>query len=208
MAKASAGKLIKQGVAHLRLDFTIILPTTLAPHDWHHNGKITHEIVAEVEGEPVPQSMFGFRRGSQSPSGSSTPRSTPRSFASRSPSPLSSPDASPRLSPLGSSHNLNMIRQESAFPQTPTYEQSQADAHASDAWIKGTLSTRRPVVIFYNPSRTNDHSALDERSAGFLPGLGMYEFQVISDVVSDTRKHGVVLGSFDSSVSEDPCDSD
>lgn len=185
-----------------RFDFTIILPATLAPHDYHHDGKVTHEIVAEVEGIPMPTSLFSFRKNSRAgaPQRSPSPRGTVRSGLSRSPSPSSPPlavtppstEATFRRRPSAhlTTQNMSMIRQDASLPLAPSYEQSQADTHgpnSSNNWVRGTIRTRRHVGLFHNPSRTNEPTQLDERSSGFVPGLGMYDFHVSSGVVSPWR---------------------
>ncbi|CAK9786974.1 unnamed protein product [Cutaneotrichosporon oleaginosum] len=76
-----------------RFAFTIIIPSNLAVHDTHSNGKISHELYAELEGMPedLPRpasssSLFGMRR-----SGKRSPSSARSASASRAPSPSRAP---------------------------------------------------------------------------------------------------------------------
>lgn len=193
-------------------EFTLILPSTFAPHDWHQNSKVYQELFAELEGQPEQSSPFnifglGSRRGasasraslSSSKRGSMTSGSSPRSgphSPSRSPSPTSSPLAS---SPLLIPDVLSMTRQEEIqLPSVPSYEQSQADPlglgigtganlQKDDDWIVGTHETVRSIMVLHNPNPAGGSNDLDVRQSGFAPGVGVWDLKIFSDVVGFSR---------------------
>jgi hypothetical protein len=185
--------------------FTLILPSTLASHDWHHNGKITHDLFAELDGIPEPSSpgFFGSHTLTARESFSSnrgfrtSGRVSPATWAcrSRSPSPLPSPfwlpaQPSLQMSPLlNATASLSMTRQEGALPQVPSYEESEAEVRGNskqvdDGWIRGVYATKRTLMVTHNPNPHGAHSDLHERQSGFAPGLGVYDLKICSDVVS------------------------
>jgi hypothetical protein len=169
-----------------RFEFTIILPSTLASHDWHKNGRVSHMLYAEVEGEPHTGNLISNMMGSFSSgrrSSSSSDRDKPRSLRSRSPSPLSTSSTSPRLSPENA---LSITRQEAFLPQAPTYSESQEEAGSSTGipWVRGTHKASEPISVLHNPSKMNTHNDLDMRQSDYAPGLGIYELKVFSDIVS------------------------
>ncbi|GFZ44359.1 hypothetical protein JCM24511_02081 [Saitozyma sp. JCM 24511] len=197
----SEGLWLDEGVQ--RFEFTLILPSTLAAHDWHHNGKITHHLYAELEGLPEPFSpgLFRFRTSAAGGSISSnhgsitSGRVTPATSASRSrsPSPLPSPrwlsaEASPPMSPiLLATAGLSITRQEPVLPQVPSYEESEAEARGmgkqvDDSWIRGSYETKRTLMVMHNPNPHGAPSDLDERQSGFAPGFGVYDLKIFSDV--------------------------
>jgi hypothetical protein len=184
-------------------EFTLIVPSSLAPHDWHHNGKVTQELFAEVEGQPASTSSFslfgGSRSGQRSRSSASTNRgsATPGYMSPRSPALSSSPPNSPlALSPmLSATASLSITRQEEIeLPSVPSYEQSQLD-HARplspvsgaavkvDDWVTGTKVVSRNIMAIHNPSRAGGSSDLDERQSGFASGIGVWDLKIFSDVV-------------------------
>jgi hypothetical protein len=175
-------------------EFSLILPADLAPHDWHPGAMIRHDLFAELEGElgevdhPGPSmsspNWLGLRSRSASPSGSSTPRG---SLANHFPL----PDLS----------EMSFVRQQTApppapasadedgMPQTPTYEESEAEArsHGFDAprlWLKGQWYTRRTIKLCFNPHPSGAFSDLDVRISDFTDGLGPYNLLMTSVVVS------------------------
>lgn len=180
-----------------RFNFTMILPAILPPHDWHQNGKLIHELIAEVEGRPVSKSLLTFRDNSQSRSPARSTLSHGVSIGARPESPapliipipvtLGSTEAAFRRarSPTSSIQSLTTIRQDLPITGTPSQERAKGHrASAAQSWLKGTISASRPVVLFCNPSRANEPTHLDERKSGFATGLGLYEFQLSAEVVS------------------------
>lgn len=152
-----------------RFDFSIIIPSTLAPHDWHHNARLNHFLWAELEGLPEPQAVCSsspfsfsfFRRGSAAPQQNSqhppTPKSlsptqSPRSFAmsltgsnsgsSRSPSPIPG-GLSQALNPglLTSAASMTVTRQEALIPKAPTYDESEAVAKGKSSQSEDDISS-------------------------------------------------------------------
>jgi hypothetical protein len=185
--------------------FTLILPSTLAAHDWHHNGKITHDLFAELDGIPEPSSpgFFDFHilkaRGSLTSNRGPTTsgRVSPATSACRSrfPTPLPSPlwlpaQQSPPMRPLlNATASLSMTRQEESSPQVPSYEESEAEPHGNskqvdNGWIRGVYAIKRTLMVTHNPNPHGAHSDLHERQSGFAPGLGVYDLKICSDVVS------------------------
>ncbi len=140
----------------------LILPTILAPHDWHHNGRISHDLHAEIEGRPESSGFFG---GSSKSSRSSSP--------------------SPRDSRLKSAP-LSITRQETFLPKAPPYTECDED-QSHDDWLKGTVKARRTVLTIYNPNPSGGVNSVNDRVADDVPSLGMYEVDFISDVVSSVR---------------------
>lgn len=243
--------------AETRFDFTIIIPSNLAPHDWHTNGKIIHDLYAELEGLPEPEfmrtssstSLFTMRKGKKSPSAhgsrssSPAPRgrplstnpsmpgsgaSTPLGSGHGTPAPpqalagalaslnlnaagLAVPSAtagaagatspivgsgSGNPSPPGASspggtnpahlvaeYSLSTTRQEVPFlPPTPAYDELPGAQPAEVPWIHGTLRAKRNVMLVYNPSLSGGSNELDETANGYVPGLGVWDLSMVSDV--------------------------
>lgn len=180
--------------ADIRFEFTLIIPSTLAPHDSHFNGKVTQELFAELEGLPEPESppflglgLFGLgrRRGSKN-SFTSPKRGSPSPSRSGSPRPLSTSH-----SPLLAAGSLSITRQEDEEPRVPSYEESQADPlgqsvqEAKDEeWITGTYDTVKSIMVMHNPNPTGSFSDLDMRHNGFVQGIGLWDLKIFSDVVS------------------------
>lgn len=94
-------------MADSRFAFTIIIPSNLAVHDTHENGKITHELYAELEGTPEPAD-WGLKTV-----GSSSSLFGMRLSGKRSPSAVGSGSASRATSPV---RNGNGPRRSSAAP--------------------------------------------------------------------------------------------
>jgi hypothetical protein len=162
---AGDGLWLEEGMQ--RFDFTLIIPSNLAPHDWHHNGTIRHAIFAEVVGLPEPpkEPRKTFKTRS-SASGNRSPSSRSRS---NSPAPSPSIDATI----LSRAANL-VLNDDEAPPYEPVYVEE---------WLKGTVSIRRTVMILYNPHPTGGVSDLDERLSGFVEGIGPWELTMFADVV-------------------------
>ena len=188
-----------------RFEFTLIVPSSLAPHDWHYNGKVSHELFAEIEGQPASVSsfsLFGSGRSNQrsrSSASSNRGSATPGYLSPRSPALSLSPPSSPiSLSPmLSATASLSITRQEAVgFPLVPTYEQSQLDnaglaspggangnANKVNDWVTGTKIVSKNIMAIHNPCRQGSSSDLDERQSGFAPGLGVWDLKIFSDVV-------------------------
>ncbi len=204
----------------------MILPGNLAPHDWHVNGKISHDLYAEIEGVADPAApsssggLFSFRsRPSQSRtrSGEKTSRSRSRAGSPRTGSPITSNRSSftnlnglgqvsqPIIRPNGSATNLVAVAAAlslngtghghgdgngngaDGMPQTPSYEQSEADAGekiADDSWLRGFFEVKRALMLFYNPNPSGGTTDLAERQSGFAATVGPWHLEMISDVVS------------------------
>lgn len=174
-----------------RFEFTLILPSSFAPHDWHHNGSITQELFAELEGRPEPpKSMSGFNifnltsKRDKASISSRTP--------SRSPSPTSVRNSPRSLSPiLGAVDSMSITRQaESALPVVPSYDESQADPagrganEVTDDWVVGLHQASRNIQVTHNPNPTGNFSDIDLSQQGFVDELGIWELKIMSDVVS------------------------
>jgi len=135
-----------------RYEFTFELPQTLATHDWHPEGKIRHELYAEIESIPV--SHFSFFHRTQSPAGRNKSSSKSRhqspsasTSASRHVSPHNSHPASRAASPVRGEHSflsnmrepptISLVQQINTLPPVPTYEQSEFDAHGHGNGLNG-----------------------------------------------------------------------
>lgn len=192
-----------------RYEFTFELPQTLAPHDWHPEGTIRHDLYAEIEG--IPTSHFSFFR-SNSPAGPGGRRSSRHQSPSTSnvTSKHASPAASRAQSPargeysyLSSStttepHTISLIQQVNTLPPVPTYEQSEYDTThphkegpegQDGTWLEGTFKVVRVVKLCYNPHPTGGINSLEEQSVGQAPGLGGYELTFKAPVVSRVSLH-------------------
>jgi hypothetical protein len=95
---------------------------------------------------------------------------------------------------LSAAASLSMVRREEAFPQAPSYEESEAVARGNgkqvdDGWIRGTYATKRSIMVMYNPNPHGAHSDLDERQSGYAPGVGVYDLKIFSDIVSGPPHH-------------------
>ena len=75
-----------------------------------------------------------------------------------------------------------MTRQEASLPQAPPYTDVEAPL---DDWIQGKYEASRTVMLVYNPNPSGGTVNLDERSTGFVAGVGMYEITLKSDIVSE-----------------------
>ncbi|KLT41789.1 hypothetical protein CC85DRAFT_247074 [Cutaneotrichosporon oleaginosum] len=186
-----------------RFAFTIIIPSNLAVHDTHSNGKISHELYAELEGMPedLPRpasssSLFGMRR-----SGKRSPSSARSASASRAPSPSRAPrrGLSGAVSPapgidgaqqpinpalLASEYSFTVTRQEVPYlPRIPSYEDTNFTDHASQTpWVTGTHRSKKHIMIVYNPNPLGTTNELHDRADGQVPGLGKWEMTMVSDV--------------------------
>jgi hypothetical protein len=164
-----------------------MIPSNLAPHDWHSNGSIEHKIYAEVEGLPIPpaaatspKSMsFPFKQ--RSPAASRSPSRSPQSHGSRSQSRSTSPAPAPapplNLDVLTAA--LSLDGSQTSLPVLPAYQ----DLEQGDDWLYGTYEAKRTSMLVFNPKPQGGVTELDERSNGFVPGLGVWETQLFSDAV-------------------------
>ena len=168
-----------------RFDFTILIPSNLAPHDWHTNGSIEHKIYAEVEGLPIPPAAttspksvsFPFKQ--RSPVASRSPSRSPHSHGSRNQSRSTSPAPAPPLNLDVITAALSLDEPQTSFPVLPAYQ----DLEQDDDWLYGTYEAKRTSMLVYNPKPQGGVTELDERSNGFVPGLGIWETRLFSDAV-------------------------
>jgi hypothetical protein len=110
---------------------------------------------------------------------------------------------------LTAAGSLSITRQDPFLPQAPSYEQSEADAQGKQAvvsedWIRGTYAAKRNLMVLHNPNQNGGHSDLDERQSGFVPGIGVYDLKLFSDVVSCGSMYRAVWLKNASSPSVDP----
>ncbi|KAL1405312.1 hypothetical protein Q8F55_008939 [Vanrija albida] len=245
-----------------RFDYTLILPSNLAPHDQHSNGIVYHDLYAVVEGLPSPDewkirsqgsssSLFNLR-GKRSPSaansksasravspnrrgvnasrpasGASTPltpgapahpaalsaalsnlavsgNGTPSSTGatggsgsggagtgvsthsrpspphlSRTPSRLGSP-----TEPMSSAAAALLApTPPPRLDRAPSYDDSQRPKEAANGeWLQGTFKAKRSVMLIYNPNPGDGANELHDRASGYVPGLGVWELVLVSDV--------------------------
>lgn len=188
-----------------RFEFSFLFPPNLAPHDWHPEAHINHDLFAEIEGLPhhhTSHSFFPFR--SSSPSSSSS-RSASRN-RNHSQNQIGGRDRSRGSSPtpgeLGgytASPSISLIRQVDSLPTVPSYEQSEADAlgvrlgdtgktgtgQNDNDWIEGTFKVIRSLRLCYNPNERGEINMLDVRQTGLIDGLGVWHLQYRSWPVSE-----------------------
>ncbi|ORY32185.1 hypothetical protein BCR39DRAFT_524504 [Naematelia encephala] len=148
-----------------RFDFSLILPSTLAPRDWHRNGRVANTLYAEVEGQPI---AVGSHRVSPEP---------PVRTRSRS----NSPPSLERLV-LSASSLLSMVKKETVVPQPPAYDPTNESSDPTDHWLRGTHTAERIIRLIHNPDLSGGITVLNEQSNGDTPGLGHYEILLFSDI--------------------------
>lgn len=191
-----------------RYEFTFDIPNTLAPHDWHPEGIVRHDLFAQIEG--IPTSHFSFFHRAQTPSRRSASRhqspstsrhQSPSAGPSRHHSPASTRAGSRASSPGPGEHSflssfreppsISLVQQVNTFPPVPTYEQSEKAAarHEQEndhdgTWLEGSFRVTRAVELCYNPHPTGGINTLDERTTGDAPGLGGYELVFKAPAVS------------------------
>lgn len=159
-----------------------MIPSNLAPHDWHTNGSIKHRIYALVEGLPTPASSsksksFPFKH--KSPAASRSRSRTPRGHGSRSHSRSNSPAPSPPLNLDVITAKLSLDGSQTSLPVLPAYQ----DLEQEDDWLYGTYEAKRTSMLVYNPKPQGGVAELDDRSNGFVPGLGVWDTRFFSDSV-------------------------
>lgn len=91
-------------------------------------------------------------------------------------SPIGSPELGERDDPLHAQSSLSITRQE-LYPQAPAYE----DSNPPD-WLHGTVQTKRPFMIMYNPDPNGGVTEYDDTATGYAPGLGVWNSRFSSDV--------------------------
>jgi hypothetical protein len=140
------------------------IPRTLAAHDWHTEGKVVHNLFAEVEGE----SPRGRRRAASPRRGMSRDTSAP-------PSRPVSPTHTPITSPLGEKPPEYMDEKPERVPM-----------------LKGRFEGKRSLMVIHElpGGGTAD---LDLRGEGGVSGLGVYNLRFTSDVVSLSLCHLAML---------------
>jgi hypothetical protein len=154
-------------LTHLdRFEFSLILPSTLAPHDWHPNDGISHDLCAVVEGISDPAAphsarLFSGRSFHCTAAVFPQTRRTPG---------LPHPNAHPRLvinpALVTSAHSLSVTRQN--LPVAPAYSESQVanavDGNAGDGtdWLRGTYQKKRSGPVFYIPNPSGGVNTLDD----------------------------------------------
>ncbi|ORY31277.1 hypothetical protein BCR39DRAFT_527254 [Naematelia encephala] len=169
-------------------EFTLILPATLAPHDWHGNGVVIHHLHAKVEGLPNPaktvanQSIFSSFGRSKSPAVSR--RGSRTTSSSRSRSRIRSRPASPGVDEATSSlaagtASIVITDKVKSLPQVPPY---QGPNDQNSDWLLGSYEVKRSIMLIYNPNPTGGVNELDERTSGQVAGLGVYDLKLSSDV--------------------------
>ena len=185
-----------------RFEFTIILPSGLAPQNWVPHANVTHDLYAELEGIPEERSTSPFFRPlslSSFSSGRKTPVS-PSSQSSRLPSRSPSPGLdTARLDNalLTATTSMSITRQEPfSMPVAPSYDESQAVYHGKSLestyskddeatrWISGFHDAHRTIAVVYNPNPAGSVTQLDERVSSFAPGVGVYEWRMVAEEVS------------------------
>lgn len=147
----------------------MILPSNLAPRDWHPVGRIGNTLYAEIEGVPIvppAQSESPRTRSPGSPRRLGSPRLSPAGLFARFRSDTSIP-------PLAISEPVNPV------PLPPEYVPSTS---SGDVWIQGTHRARRIIRIAYNPEPSGSVNTLDLHNSGVTPALGSYEIRLFSDV--------------------------
>jgi hypothetical protein len=154
-----------------RFQFSIIIPGDIAPHDGFKScpGRIKQDVYAEISGLgsagtlPAPNTYSVPRYNSTSPPGSSTSLITPD-----------------RITPYSPKSDSQRTTSSSSTAKVPI-----PDGKAIQATrLQGIVKTSRRSRVRYNPNQDGGFSKLDDRSSGYVPGIGINELQMISDVVS------------------------
>ena len=176
-----------------RFEFTLILPSTLAPHDWHHNAKVNQELYAELEGMPTAKGNLHGTSGLWGARGRGSKTSL-TAYRDRAHSPAASPFRGiVELSPsFGPSTSLSITRQAESYlsladlpkyePEDKTPEPTPTSEKPQDDWIMGTFEAKRNMMVVHLPQQ--EVSDLDERQTGYAHGIGMWNLRIASDIVS------------------------
>jgi len=86
---------------------------------------------------------------------------------------------------IAAAQSLSITRQEApVLPRAPSYDDSMGKLDGEKDWITGTHYTKRNCMVVYNPNPTGGISELQERGSGYVDGLGIWELEMLSDVVS------------------------
>jgi len=134
-----------------RFEFVLIIPPELAPHDYHDNGTVSHELFAELHGYTQSETS-DFTTSSTSPEPSTSYFPTPST-------PLALPD-------------------DATLPSVPPYEQVQHQISDVEEVVSGTHSASRSVMLVYNPDPSGGVNSLQDSLQEVMPGLGVCEFRL------------------------------
>jgi hypothetical protein len=91
---------------------------------------------------------------------------------------------------VSGAHNLSITRQEElVLPRVPSYDDSMAQLSLNDNnnnvtpdWITGMHVAKRNCMIVYNPNPLGGVNELADHANGYVPGLGVWSWRMLSDV--------------------------
>lgn len=173
----------------VRFDWRIRVPRTLAAHDFHPEGRVTHTIFAVIEIITPSRSRAPTRTSSPRPIISRVPSLAEVSSASSSRMPSyaeSSSAASSRMPSYAESSSSNS--------RMPSYAESSISGAPLTPVVSGTHTPpyedtveivkgkRTCMVVHENPGEGVIN--LDLKGEGVTPGLGVYNQHYTSDIVS------------------------
>lgn len=202
---SAEGIILEEGLQ--RFTFNLIIPATLAPHDYHPNhNRVDNILFAEIEGldqsvyfgQSLMSSLIHGKRSSStggyfSPASRSSSKNTSPTLSPVSLGPSRSRSASPPPTPLNiamPTQTMIISRQEPVLPKPPSYALNERDTIMDDdiPWLTGMLYTERPLILIYNPDPAGGTSSLDMRVDTHSPGIGPCSVSFVSDEVSPGRR--------------------
>jgi hypothetical protein len=90
----------------------------------------------------------------------------------------------PNPAHVSAAQSLSITRQEAPMlPRAPSYDAALDAVGDRSDWIVGTHRSKRNCMVVYNPSPTGGVNELQERANGYVEGLGVWELEMVSDVV-------------------------
>lgn len=87
---------------------------------------------------------------------------------------------------------MSITRQEEVIlPRVPSYDDSMSKLKLNESsvtltpgWIIGKHTAKRNCMVIYNPHPSGGVNELSERANGYIDGLGLWSWTMMSDVVS------------------------
>jgi len=159
----------------IRFQFSINIPGDIAPHDGFKTcpGRIKQDVYAKISGLQLaglmsaPNTYYLSGSVSTSQPGASVSITTPSKHTVSNTS--DAPHADFECAPDSSSALRSVSK---GGTMQPTNE------------IQDTVKAYRRVRVRYNTNRDGGCSQLDDMSSAHVPGIGINELQMVSDVVS------------------------
>jgi len=162
----------------------MIIPGDIAPHDGFKScpGRIKQDVHATMSGLELASPM---RASNTHDVSGSVPTSTPEGFD---PITTQSRNTSSITSYSAGVDFERTVNSRTALGYVPKERTIQATNELPD-----TIQASRRVRVRYNPNRDGGFSKLEDISSAHVPGIGINELHMVSDVVSSRSHHHVCL---------------